>query len=133
MVSDWRQAEKEYDDEVIGWNTVPEAVEAAVKRRPEETASMYKGGVYNRTLTPEVIDEAPEGEFASVTYGDFRRIYRRLAAGFDELGVTKGDRVGIFANTRLEWALSDFALLSRGGVVTSVYSSSSPRQTEYLL
>jgi long-chain acyl-CoA synthetase len=133
MVSDWRQAEKEYDDEVIGWNTVPEAIDAAVKRRPSETASMYKGGVYERTLTPEVIEEAPDGEFASLTYDDFRHIYTRLAAGFDELGVSKGDRVGIFSNTRLEWALSDFALLSRGGVVTSVYSSSSPRQTRYLL
>jgi long-chain acyl-CoA synthetase len=133
MTSDWRQAEREYDDEVIGWNTVPEAIEDSAQRRPSATASMYKGGVYDRTLVPEVIDEAPDGGFASLTYGEIRDIYRRLAAGFDELGVGKGDRVGIFSNTRLEWALSDFALLSRGGTVTSVYSSSSPRQTRYLL
>ncbi|MFP4174620.1 MAG: AMP-dependent synthetase/ligase [Halobacteriales archaeon] len=133
MESDWRQAEKEYDDEVIGWNTVPEAIEASAERRLSEAASMYKGGVYDRALVPDVIDESPDGEFTSLTYDEFRSIYRRIAAGFDNLGVSKGDRVGIFANTRLEWALSDFALLSRGGVVTSVYSSSSPRQTRYLL
>jgi long-chain acyl-CoA synthetase len=133
MTSDWRQAEREYDDEVIGWNTVPEAIEDSAQLRLSQTASMYKGGVYGRTLVPEVIDEAPDGGFASLTYGEVRGIYRRLAAGFDELGVKKGDRVGIFSNTRLEWALSDFAVLSRGGIVTSVYSSSSPRQTRYLL
>ena len=133
MTSDWRQAEREYDDEVIGWNTVPEAIEDSAQLRLSQTASMYKGGVYGRTLVPDVIDEAPDGGFGSLTYGEVRGIYRRLAAGFDELGVKKGDRVGIFSNTRLEWALSDFAVLSRGGVVTSVYSSSSPQQTRYLL
>jgi long-chain acyl-CoA synthetase len=133
MTSDWRQAEREYDDEVIGWNTVPEAIEDSAQLRLSQTASMYKGGVYGRTLVPDVIDEAPDGGFASLTYGEVRGIYRRLAAGFDELGVKKGDRIGIFSNTRLEWALSDFAVLSRGGIVTSVYSSSSPRQTRYLL
>jgi len=133
MSSDWREAEKEYEDKVTGWNTVPEAIDEAAGRRPDADASMYKGGVYERTLVPEVIDEAPEGEFASLTYGEFRDLYRRLAAGFDALGVEKGDRVGVFSDTRIEWALSDFALLSRGATVTSVYSSSSPRQTRYLL
>ncbi len=133
MSSDWRDAEKEYEDEVTGWNTVPEAIDEAAERRPDAEASMYKGGVYDRTLTPEALDEAPDDGFASLTYGEFQSLYRRLTAGFDELGVEKGDRVGIFSNTRVEWALSDFALLSRGATVTTVYSSSSPRQTRYLL
>jgi len=133
MVSDWRQAEEGYDDEVIGWNSIPEAIDESAGRRPSSDATMYKGGVYDRALVPGVIDEAPDGEFETLTYGEFNDLYRRLAAGFDELGVGKGDRVGIFAHTRAEWALSDFALLSRGAVVTSVYASSSPRQTRYLL
>ena len=131
----WRAAEQEYEDEVIKWNTIAEMVEEAAERHSSRDASMYKGGVYDRTLVESgVIDAAPaDGGFASLSYDEFQSIYRRLAFGFDELGLEKGDRVGIFSNTRLEWALSDFALLSRGGVVTSVYASSSPRQAKYLL
>ena len=132
-VDDWKVAEKEYEDEVIGWNTIPELISEAAERHSSRDASMYKGGVYDRTLVGTVLDEAPEDGFASITYDEFSSLYRRLAAGFDSLGLEKGDRVGLFSNTRLEWALSDFAVQSRGGVVTSVYASSSPRQAKYLL
>src|SRR5699024_7457762 len=54
-------------------------------------------------------------------------------AGFRELGVEPGDRVGLFSNTRMEWAQTDFGVLAAGGVVTTVYTSSSPDQVEYLL
>ncbi|MDY7082498.1 MAG: AMP-binding protein, partial [Halobacteria archaeon] len=60
-------------------------------------------------------------------------IVHNLAAGFREIGVEKGDRIGIFCSTRMEWAQSDLALLSAGGVVTTVYTSSSPNQIRYLL
>ncbi|MDY6780547.1 MAG: AMP-binding protein, partial [Halobacteria archaeon] len=73
------------------------------------------------------------GEYTSITYDEMGSIVRNLAAGFDELGVEKGDRVGIFSHTRMEWAQTDFALLSLGAVVTTVYASSSPKQVEYLL
>ena len=42
-------------------------------------------------------------------------------------------RVGIFASTRMEWALADFALLSAGAVVTTVYTDSSTDRARYLL
>jgi long-chain acyl-CoA synthetase len=60
-------------------------------------------------------------------------IVRRLATGFRELGVEHDDRVGIYADTRMEWAQSDFGLLCAGATVTTVYTESSPDQVEYLL
>ena len=129
----WVAAEQEYEDEVIGRNTIPELISEAAERHSSRDASMYKGGVYDRTLVGAFLEEAPEDGFASITYDEFGSLCRRLAAGFDALGLDRGDRVGLFSNTRLEWALSDFAVQSRGGVVTSVYSSSSPSQVEYLL
>ena len=130
---DWFRAEREYEDDVIGDDTVSELIDRRTEGHGDVVAQMYKGGVYDRSLTPEAFQEAPDGEFASLTYAETRDTYRRLAAGFDELGVEKGDRVGMFAHTRIEWALSDFALLTRGAVPTSVYASSSPSQTRYLL
>ncbi|MFB6133913.1 MAG: long-chain fatty acid--CoA ligase [Halanaeroarchaeum sp.] len=130
---EWQEAERTYEDEVIGETTLVRMFEDAAARYPDRPAQGYKGGVYDRTLAPAVVDHAPAGDYASLSYDDMRRIVRRLATGFREIGVTADDRVGIFSHTRMEWAHSDFAILAAGGVVTTVYASSSERQTRHLL
>lgn len=129
----WREAEREYTDEVIGETTLARTFEDSVARNEGRIAQQYKGGVYDRSLTDSVVPPAPDGAFATLEYGAMAGIVRNLAAGFRELGVEAGDRVGIFGNTRMEWAQTDFALLAAGAVVTTVYAGSSPQQTEYLL
>ncbi|WP_135302589.1 AMP-dependent synthetase/ligase [Haloarcula amylovorans] len=129
----WREAEAAYTDEVIGDDTLGELFAASAERNAESDAQMYKGGVYDRTLTDGILPAAPTGEYASITYGRMHELVKHLAAGFRELGVEPDMRVGLFSNTRMEWALSDFALLAAGGVVTTVYTESSPRQVQYLL
>ncbi|SEO08202.1 long-chain acyl-CoA synthetase [Halorientalis persicus] len=127
------QLEREYTDEVTGSGTVPELFEASAERHAELPAQQYKGGVYDRSLTDDVIPEPAEGEWGLLTYDRMAEIVRYLAAGFRELGVDHGERVGLFSNTRMEWAQADFALLAAGGVVTTIYTESSPRQVRYLL
>ncbi len=129
----FRDAERDYEDEVTGQTTLARMFEDAAARHADRPAQGYKGGVYDRTLTPAVLPPAPDGEFEDVTYGEMRDIVRNLAAGFRDLGVEAGDRVGIFAHTRMEWAQSDFGILAAGGAVTTVYPSSSPRQVKHLL
>ncbi|MFP4632214.1 MAG: AMP-dependent synthetase/ligase [Halobacteriales archaeon] len=130
---DWFEAEVEYEGGVVGESTLPELFLDAAESHADEAAQRLKGGVYERSITPGVYPEADDGDWESVTYEEMREAVERLAKGFDELGVERGDRVGIFSDTRCEWALSDYALLSRGAVVTSVYKSSSARQAKYLL
>jgi len=130
---DFREAERDYEDEVTGQTTLARMFEDAAERHEARPAQGYKGGVYDRTLTPAVFDEAPDGEFADLTYGEMRDAVRYLAAGFRDLGVDAGDRVGIFAHTRMEWAQCDFGILAAGGAVTTVYPSSSSRQVNHLL
>ena len=132
-VPDWREAEEAYTDEVIGEDTIPRLFEAAAERHADLEAQWYKGGVYERSLVDEVVPAAPAGQYAALTYGEMRDVVRNLAAGFRGLGVESGDRVGIYADTRMEWAQSDLALLAAGAVVTTVYTESSPSQAEYLL
>ncbi|NHN46794.1 long-chain fatty acid--CoA ligase [Halostella sp. JP-L12] len=129
----WRDAERAYDDAVIEMTTLPRMFEDAAARHESRPAQRYKGGIYDRSLVGTAVDPAPDGEYASLTYDEMRGIVRNLAAGFRALGVRDGDRVGLFANTRMEWAQCDFALLAAGGVVTTVYKSSSPEQVRYLL
>ncbi|MFC7116204.1 AMP-dependent synthetase/ligase [Natronoarchaeum sp. GCM10025703] len=128
-----RQAEREYSDEVTGMSTIPRLFAETVDRNADRPAQRYKGGIYDRSLVGPVIDPAPDGEFASITYAEMDDVVRRLAAGFRELGVDDGARVAIFSDTRMEWAQSDFALLGAGAVVTTIYEGSSEQQVEYLL
>ncbi len=130
---DFREAERDYEDEVTGQTTLPRLFEDAAARHADRPAQGYKGGVYDRTLTPDVLPPAPDGDFADVTYGEMRDVVRNLAAGFRDLGVEAGERVGIFSHTRMEWAQSDFGILAAGAAVTTVYASSSPRQVKHLL
>ena len=131
--ADWWGAEQRFEDEVIGDGTLSELFERAVDAYEEEDAQRYKGGVYDRSLPETVVPPAPSGEYAAITYAEMGALVRRLAAGFRDLGVGDDDAVGIYANTRMEWALSDFGILAAGGVVTTVYTDSSPRQVRYLL
>ncbi|WP_284012927.1 AMP-dependent synthetase/ligase [Halobaculum litoreum] len=130
---DWRQAEREYDPGVTR-DSLAATFDASAREHADRVAQRYKGGVYERSLVDAgVVDAAPAGDYADLTYGEMRDLVRRLSAGFRELGVTAGDRVGVFSNTRMEWAHSDFALLGAGAVVTTVYKSSSPSQVQHLL
>ncbi|MDZ7700922.1 MAG: long-chain fatty acid--CoA ligase [Halobacteriales archaeon] len=130
---DWRTAEAEFEDHVMGKVTLSRMFADAASRNGREVAQQYKGGIYDRTLTPDVLPEVPAGEWGQVSYEAMHDVVKRLATGFRALGVEAGDRVGIFAQTRMEWAHADLGLLAAGGVVSTVYTSSSPRQVEYLL
>lgn len=130
----WREAEQQYDDEVIEMSTLGRLFEETTSRNREQPAQRYKGGVYDRSLVAAgVVDSAPPERYSSLKYKDMQTIVHNLAAGFRDVGIEPGDRVGIFASTRMEWAQVDFALQVAGGVVTTVYTESSPRQVQFLL
>ncbi|MET0305777.1 MAG: AMP-dependent synthetase/ligase [Solirubrobacterales bacterium] len=58
---------------------------------------------------------------------------RALALGLIDLGVAKGDKVSILANTRPEWTYFDFAALSIGATVVPIYQTNSPEECQYVL
>jgi long-chain acyl-CoA synthetase len=114
--------------------TIPEAFEAAASTHADRPAQRYKGGIHDRSLVDVgAVPRAPDGEYATLTYAESRALVRRLAVGFRDLGIDPGDRVGLFASTRLEWALADFGVQAAGGVVTTVYADASPEKVRYLL
>ena len=73
------------------------------------------------------------GQWVSKTYREVGEIVRRLALGLIELGIEKGDKVSILANTRPEWTYFDFAALSVGAVVVPIYQTNSPDECQYVL
>ena len=49
------------------------------------------------------------------------------------LGIEKGDKVSILANTRPEWTYFDFAALTAGATVVPIYQTNSPDECQYVL
>lgn len=73
------------------------------------------------------------GTWESLTWAEYRGKVRNLALALLEMGIGPGDRVAIYASSRLEWALFDFALLSLQAVVVPVYPTVSIEDLETIL
>src|SRR4051812_32294304 len=75
-----------------------------------------------------------EGDrWVSRTFAEVLETVRPLAMGLVALGVAKGDRVAILANTRPEWTYFDFAALTAGATVVPIYQTNSPEECQYVL
>jgi long-chain acyl-CoA synthetase len=72
-------------------------------------------------------------EWVSRSFEQVEEIVRSLALGLIDLGVNKGDKVSILANTRPEWTYFDFAALSAGATVVPIYQTNSPEECQYVL
>ena len=66
-------------------------------------------------------------------YAEVGEIVRALSLGLIDLGIEKGDKVAILANTRPEWTYFDFAALSAGATVVPIYQTNSPEECQYVL
>jgi long-chain acyl-CoA synthetase len=71
-------------------------------------------------------------EWIDVSFEEFGDAVRETALGLMSLGLEKGDRISILANTRPEWAYACFAILSAGGVSVSIYQTNSPSEVQYV-
>jgi long-chain acyl-CoA synthetase len=73
------------------------------------------------------------GQWVSKNYREVGETVRKLSLGLIDLGVEKGDKVAILANTRPEWTYFDFAALSAGATVVPIYQTNSPEECQYVL
>jgi long-chain acyl-CoA synthetase len=73
------------------------------------------------------------GAWVSRSFDEVLETVRSLSLGLIDLGVEKGDKVSILANTRQEWTYFDFAGLAAGAVVVPIYQTNSPEECQYVL
>jgi long-chain acyl-CoA synthetase len=74
-----------------------------------------------------------DGAWVDRSFNQVLEIARDLSLGLIDLGVERGDKVSILANTRPEWTYFDFAALSAGAVVVPIYQTNSPEECRYVL
>ncbi|WP_279097326.1 AMP-dependent synthetase/ligase [Gordonia bronchialis] len=105
--------------------TFPHTTGVAVSTLPEAFAQTV-------TVRPDAVALRTVGGIQEITWAQYARRVRALAAGLAALGVGHGDTVGIMLTNRPEFHLIDTAALHLGAVPFSVYNTSSPEQIEYL-
>ena len=69
----------------------------------------------------------------TLSWNDWDRGSREIAAGLATLGVGKGDRVCVLANSRPEWFMADVGILMAGAVTVPIYHSNTPEQCQYIV
>ncbi len=72
------------------------------------------------------------GGAVELTFADYAKRVRSIAAGLHALGVQRGDTVGIMMLNRPEFSLCDCAAMHLGATPFSIYNTSSPEQIAYL-
>ena len=73
------------------------------------------------------------GLWQKITWREHVLSVNAMAAKLVELGVKKGDKIGLLSENRPEWLVSDLAIQSLGAITVGVYSTSSPKQLHYVL
>ena len=67
------------------------------------------------------------------SYEHFYKICRRAAKGLMQMGVKKGDRVGILATNYTEWVITQFSTAMIGAVLVTINPSLREKELEYIL
>jgi long-chain acyl-CoA synthetase len=72
-------------------------------------------------------------EWVASTYGELGTTAGEVARGLMDLGIDRGERVAILANTRPEWTEANLGILAAGAASVSIYQTNSPEECHYVL
>ena len=90
---------------------------AAIDQHPNPKAQMFRGAA----------------AWESISSLEMLRRVAGIAKALGELGVNKGDRVGVFAPNCPEWHIADFAILGLGAASVPIYFNESIDRLVYIL
>jgi long-chain acyl-CoA synthetase len=74
-----------------------------------------------------------EGQYRGVSSQDALRKAAGLASLLRRFGVERGDKVAILSENRVEWALTDYALMGLGAIPVPIYTTLLEPDIEYIL
>jgi len=104
-------------DASTGSKTIADLLPLAARKHGSKQAVLYNDGT----------------AWVGKSFTEVGEIVRDLSLGLVALGIEKGEKVAILANTRVEWSYFDFAVLSAGATVVPIYQSNSPEECQYIL
>src|SRR3954464_7247044 len=72
-------------------------------------------------------------QWVDIDFADLGAAVSEVARGLIDLGIARGDRVAILANTRPEWTYANLGILASGAASVSIYQTNSPEECHYVL
>jgi len=87
----------------------------------------------DRHCKPDVFLAKSAGRYQPVSSQEALRQVAALASALVRFGIGRGDRVAILSENRLEWALTDYAVLGLGAIVVPIYPTLLEPDLEYIL
>lgn len=114
----------------------------------ESAAPSYSSGISSVSLLGETIGENLDRTVRAFgrrdalvdratghrwTYAELAADVNALALGLLDLGITKGDRVGIWAPNCAEWTLTQYATAKIGSILVTINPSYRSHELEYVL
>ena len=94
--------------------------------------ALFEDQVRHRTGAPAVRQKVG-GRWEDVSWAEMARRARDLSDGLVALGLQRGDRVAILAETGLTWILADLGILGAAGIVVTIYQSNRAKECEFIL
>jgi len=100
-----------------GSKTIADLMELAAAKYGDATAIRHK----------------VDGAWQDVSFTELGGIASEISRGLIDLGIAKGDRVALLANTRPEWTYADFGITSTGAVVVPIYPTNAPEECHWVI
>ncbi|MGN6104259.1 MAG: AMP-dependent synthetase/ligase [Kofleriaceae bacterium] len=112
---------------------MPESIAPEKLHRKTKSIAQLLASRVQETPDREAFRYPVAEEWRSMTWRQAGARVKAIAARQLSMGLGREERVGIASNTRVEWLLCDLGILSAGGATTTVYPSSTPEETAYIL
>ena len=102
---------------VMSYQSIPAILKDNARKYSNKTSISYK----------------KKGVYLSLTYAEFYERVLMLARGLRKYGVMPGDKIAIFSENRLGWAISDFGIQSVGCITVPIYATNTGKQAAYVI
>ena len=117
------------------WNMAQTSAGSFSEAHPEpaqSVAHLFVRRVQQTPNAPALMAPTDPG-WKTFTWAEVDSQVRVYAAGLLALGVTNEQRVAIASNTSYDWVVADLAIMLSGGATTTVYPSTGPDDTAFIL
>ncbi|HQG30571.1 MAG TPA: long-chain fatty acid--CoA ligase [Deltaproteobacteria bacterium] len=101
--------------------------------KPDNLVEFLEGSVAKYPDSPFLGTKNAQGQYEWITYRTFGWRVDNLRAGLVQLGVKRGDAVGIIANNRTEWAICAFAAYGLGARWVPMYEAELTQIWKYIV
>ncbi len=101
--------------------------------KPDNLVDFLEGSVSKYPDNPMLGTKNSSGEYEWITYREFGRRVDNARAGLAQLGVKRGDTVGLIANNRTEWAICAFATFGLGAKWVPMYEAELTQIWKYII